>query len=245
MRYSARRGRGIVTAFIVIAWALIGYTFGWVTFAAITELTGVSDMEGRGAVPALLLAGPLGLAAGIPLGVSLWRKFQSDTRKRRWFAALSFTGIFAVPLGIYVFETVRTYDWLDSFGKTWALSYEIRMPAGARVPLKDTVVMTLRSRKETPTARIYQNSLLRRDDRLVIRAEFDLRYAQRDRTVALHIGDGPTYLFKARIAARPETVGYSGNEDGWVPVDEVEDKAGDKPRPPRPDERYEIRYSAR
>ena len=238
---------GSMTVIIVIVWTVVGFVAGVVLFGELGGLFGIPRMEGQQAMFGLLVGGPLGALCGLVFGLLLARRSRTDPRMARWFAAGGLCILFGVPLAIYLVETIRTWDQVDSYGGTKSLAYRIRLPTEAQSPAGLRIGVELRSDKESPTCKIYDYpyGLTREENRWIISGECAIRFAVSKRAIAARIGGGPNLLFRLRVQARPEIVPYSVSR--WYPVDEVQDTApGSLPRSPRPEETgYELLMSAR
>lgn len=232
-----------MTAFIVALWALLGFAVGTVMFGELAPLFGIRNMEGNAAYFGVLVGGPIGTAAGIAAALMLPRILGDDIRKKRIVALASLAVLIGIPLAIWAIESWRTHDHLTTRPNTWDLGYQIRAPAGEASPAGQKIGIELRSAKENPKCLVHEfpHGLTEQADRFAISGNCPLFYATPQRRLLVRIGDKPTLIFNVRVKARPEAATYSD----WFPVDEVYDNATGQTRPPRPDEKYEIRYGAR
>lgn len=231
-----------MTAFIVIIWILIGFAAGAVVGSEIGPLFGFRHMEGSSAIFGVFFGSPVGAVLGGWLGFRLAKRFD-DLRRRRYLVISSLAVVIGIPLGIWAFETARTWDQLYSYGGTFGLSFQVRLPAGTPSPADSKIGIELRSAKENPACNVYgyPHGLTQEGGHFLVSGECQLKYATPQRTLLVRIGDAPTLVFNVRVKARPESRTYSD----WFPVDEIYDNATGQKRPPRPDETYEIHYGAR
>ena len=232
-----------MTAFIVIAWILIGFVAGAVVGTEIGPLFGFRNMEGSSAIFGVFFGSPIGAVLGGWLGFKLARRFGDDLRKRRLVAIGSLALVVGIPFGIWLFETARTWDQLYQYGGTFGLSFQVRLPAGTPNPAESKIGIELRSAKENPTCNVsgYPHGLTQEGEHFLVSGECQLKYATPKRTLLVRIGEAPTLVFNVRVKSRPESRTYSD----WFPVDEIYNNATGQKRPPRPDEKYEIHYGAR
>lgn len=231
-----------MAAFIAVLWALLGFAVGTVLLGEMAPLFGIRDMEGNPAYFGVMVGGPIGLIAGASAALML-RRYLGDPRRSRLVALASLAVLIGVPLAIWAVETWRTHDHLTTRPNTWGLGYQVRMPPGAPSPAGEKIGIELRSAKENPKCTVHDSphGLTQQGDRFVISGNCPLVYATPQRKLLVRIDDKPTLIFNVRIRSRPESETYSE----WFPVDNIYDNATGQTRPPRADERYEIRYAAR
>jgi hypothetical protein len=232
-----------VTAFILILLGLIGFAVGTFVLGELAPLFGIRNMEGNAAYFGVLIGGPLGAVSGVIAGLLLRPYLNADPRRKRYAVLAGLAVLIGIPLGIWALETWRTHDHLTTRPNTWDLGYQVRLPAGEPTPAGGKIGIELRSAKENPKCGVheYPHGLTQQGDHFVISGNCPLFYATPQRTMLVRIADKPTLVFKVRVQARPEARTYSD----WFPVDEVYDNATGQTRPPRPEEKYEIRYAAR
>jgi hypothetical protein len=233
-----------VKTLIVIVWTLLGLVAGVFALGFFGEFIGISAREGQLGFFAVFVGAPIGACAGFAAGFVLARHHAGNPRVLRGLLGVPVAIAAAAVLGGYLFETIRTWDDIDDWGGTYSLSVQIRLPAGAPSPAGEKIGIQLFSAKENPECKVYDypHGLTREDDRYLVSASCELRYAVAERTIGVRIADGPTRYFKARVKARPESRTFSD----WYPPDQVKDNTpGAQFRAPRPDEIFEIRYGAR
>lgn len=232
-----------MNALIVILWTLTGFAVGVTVLGELAPLWGIPNREGAAGMFAIAVGGPLGTIAGVLLSLRLLRRYATDLRRKRYMAAGALAILIGVPLGLWAHETWRTWDRIYPSGDEYGLSFQIRLPAAHPSPEGAKIGIELRSPKENPSCIVYDHphGLSRESDRFIISARCPLRYRTAKRSILMRMGDEPTQVFEARVAARPESRTYSE----WFPADEVFDNVSGQRRPPRPDEKYEIRYAAR
>jgi hypothetical protein len=228
-----------VKALLVIVWTIVGLVAG----AFILSL-GIDAREGKAGMFAVFVGAPIGAIAGFMAGLAVAVRQGENRRALGRMLGGTVAGVVAIVLGVYAFETWRTWNDIDNWGGTYSLEYQVRLPAGAPSPGGQKIGMQLFSSKENPLcdAYDYPHGLQQQGDHFVISASCKLRYATADRTIGVRIGEGPTRYFKAKVGRRPQSAVYSD----WYRPDQVKDNVpGAQFRAPRPDEIFEIRYSAR
>jgi hypothetical protein len=240
------RGReevvGVKVALVVV-WTLVGLVVGMFVLGELGPLFGFRDMEGQSAMFTVMVGAPLGGAAGLLAAIGFVRAHAGNPRRLGQGLLIPIGLAAAIPFGIFLYEQIRTYDRIDSDGNPFDLTFQLRLPEGAPSPEGAPVALRLTSSKETPNCRINQApyGLSQQNGRFILSGNCDLFYAAAERTLAVTVGDGPTYLYTVRIASRPTTATYSE----WFPVDAVAATADGERRLPHPDEIAEIRYGAR
>lgn len=225
---------------LVIVWTLVGLVAG---AFVVGELLGIDAREGNAGIFAVFVGAPIGAIAGLMAGLAVAIRHGENRRALGRMLAGTVAGVAAIVLGAFAFETWRTWDDIDEWGSTYSLSFQVRLPAGAPSPAGEKFGIQLFSDKENPECKAfdYPHGLTQEGGRFLVSAECTLRYAAKDRTIGVAIGNGPTRYFKVKVAARPQSASYSQ----WYPVDQVKDGPGTEFRSPKPDEIYEIRYGAR
>ena len=211
-----------MTFLIVALWCIIGMVTGTVILGELGPLFGVRNMEGSPAIFGVFVGAPLGLVCGGFFGYRMAKGFGEDAAKRKRFLLLTFGGMAALIAGGFAFETIRTRDYIDTQyqGAMW-LNAQIRLPPGVVAPGKDKkIVMELRSDKETRKSSPYSEPDWKiTDGRAQAYASVEVYRATDKRTLAVTIGDGPTYLFNLKAPARPKKYSY---ESDWQKPDGVE-----------------------
>lgn len=216
-----------MTFLIVLVWGVIGLVGGMVIATELGPLFGVRHMEGSSAIFGVFTGAPLGLAAGAFFGFRRSRSYGDDARKRRRFLLASLGGIAALVAGGVVFELIRTRDYIDTSNQSaMSLNAQIRLPPGTAAPDKDKkIVLELRSDKETRKSSPYGvPDWTLKDGHAQAYANVEIYRATDKRTLAVTIGNGPTYLFRLKAPARPKTYSYEGD---WQKPDAVEGGARD------------------
>ncbi|MCR6735656.1 MAG: hypothetical protein NVV83_16945 [Afipia sp.] len=213
-----------MTFLIVLVWGVIGLAVGMVTATELGPLFGFRHMEGSSAIIGVFTGAPLGLAAGAIFGFRRSRGYGDDAERRRRFLLASLGGIAALVVCGVVFEMIRTRDDITSGGGAMWLNAQIRLPPGTAAPDKDKkIVMELRSDKETRKSSPYSvPDWTVTDGRAQATASVEVYRATDQRTLAVTIGDGPTWLFRLKAPARPKTYSYEGD---WQKPDGVEGAA--------------------
>ncbi|MGD9839737.1 MAG: hypothetical protein AB7F72_17300 [Afipia sp.] len=210
-------------AFLIVAvWSVIGLVGGMVIAAELAPLFGVRDMEGSSAIFGIFTGAPLGLIAGAWFGYRMAKGYGEDAAKRRRFLLASLAGIAMLVTGGVVFEMIRTSDYIDTSNQSamW-LNAQIRLPPGVAAPSRDKkITLELRSDKETRKSSPYSEPDWKfTDGRAQAYASVEVYRATDKRTLAVTIGDGPTYLFNLKAPARPKKYSYDGD---WQKPDGIE-----------------------
>jgi hypothetical protein len=224
---------------IVLTFAVTGFVFGLALGLTVGPFFGFPDMEGSAAIFAVLFAGPLGAAAGALGAAHLTRRYSAPEQRKKILTTVLYA-IVALLVGSTVISMIRSRGQLSQSAST--IAYEIRLPPGMPAPArKEDVSVELHSANDNRKAEIYDGLWLRDDNgRAVIRGRIEFFHVARDRAIRLRIGNGPMFLFKLRIAARPKSDrDFYGD---WFAVDQVDERAGSPPRPPHAVEALDIRY---
>ena len=229
--------------FVTILWTLVGATAGGMIGGALGDL-GANHAGDIGRIFGGLVAGALlGAVCGGIAGRALDRGFGGDVRKRKLLVIATCLTPLILVLGGFLFETVRSFDYLlPNHSAAW-LRYEVRLPPGTAAPDEKDVVAEFRTEKETRKQSFPGHDLdvERVGDRVVITGSFASYRTAKQRTLLLRIGGGPTYHFNLQLLPRPPS-GYAKDWSGnWHGAAQVEE-AGKTPRPPQPNETLEIRY---
>jgi hypothetical protein len=206
---------------LVIVWTIVGLVAGMFVFGELGPLFGYKDMEGESAYFAVMVGAPVGGLAGLFGAIAFARVHAGNRRRLAQGFIVPFAVAVAIPLGVYLYETIRTYDRLDSYGNPVGIGFQVRLPEGMPSPAGAKVGIKLVSSKESPECDIYDApyGLTEEDGRFILSGNCDLFYAVAERTLVVRIGDEPTYVYDVRVAARPQTGTYSE----WFPVDAVVD----------------------
>ena len=214
-----------MTFLIVALWSIIGMVAGSVILAELGPLFGVRHMEGSSAIFGAVVGAPLGLIGGGIFGYRMSKGYGEDIAKRKRFFLITLGGIAALIAGGVIFEMIRTSDYIDTSNQSaMSLRAQIRLPPGVAAPGKDkTIVMELRSDKETRKSSPYDvPDWTLANGRLQAMSSVEIYRATDNRTLAVTIGDGPTYVFKLKAPARPKVYSYEGD---WQKPDAVEGAA--------------------
>ncbi|MBQ8102232.1 MAG: hypothetical protein IJ127_04895 [Afipia sp.] len=214
-----------MTFLIVALWSIIGMAAGSVIFGELGPLFGFRHMEGSSAIFGVFVGAPLGLIGGGLFGYRVSKGYGEDIAKRKRFFLITLGGIAALIAGGVIFEMIRTSDYIDTSNQSamW-LNAQIRLPPGVAAPDKSKkIVMELRSDKETRKSSPYSEPDWKlTDGRMQAYSSVEIYRATDNRTLAVTIGDGPTYLFKLKVPARPKIYSYEGD---WQKPDAVEGAA--------------------
>jgi hypothetical protein len=213
-----------MTFLIVALWSIIGMVTGMVIFGELGPLFGFRNMEGSSAIFGAFAGAPLGLICGGFFGYRMSVRDRKDVAKRKRFFLLTLAGIAALIAGGFIFEMIRTRDDIVSGGGAMWLNAQIRLPPGTAAPDKDKkIVMELRGDKETRKSSPYDvPDWTIKDGRAQAYSSVEVYRATDKRTLAVTIGDGPTYLFRLKAPARPKKYSYEGD---WQKPDGVEGAA--------------------
>ncbi len=214
-----------MTVLIVALWSLVGAVTGMVILGELGPLFGFRNMEGSSAIFGAFVGAPLGLVCGGVFGYRMSKGYGEDIAKRKRFFLITLGGIAALIAGGFIFETIRTSDYIDTSNQSaMFLNAQIRLPPGVAAPDKSKkIVMELRSDKETRKSSPYSEPDWKlTDGHMQAYASVEVYRATDRRTLAVTIGDGPTYLFKLKAPARPKIYSYEGD---WQKPDGIEGAA--------------------
>jgi hypothetical protein len=214
-----------MTFLIVALWSIIGMVTGVVILGELGPLFGFRNMEGSSAIFGVFAGAPIGLICGGFFGYRMASGYGDDITKRKRFFLITLGGIAVLIASGFIFETIRTSDYIDTSNQSamW-LNAQIRLPPGVAAPDKSKkIVMELRSDKETRKSSPYSEPDWKMTDgRAQAYASVEVYRATDKRTLAVTIGDGPTYVFRLKAPARPKTYSYEGD---WQKPDAVEGAA--------------------
>ncbi|TXJ32608.1 MAG: hypothetical protein E6Q28_01225 [Afipia sp.] len=214
-----------MTFLIVALWSIIGMAAGAVILGELGPLFGFRNMEGSSAIFGAFAGAPLGLICGGFFGYRMSKGFGEDIAKRKRFFLITLGGIAALIAGGFIVETIRTRDYIDTSNQgAMFLNAQIRLPPGVTAPDKSKkIVMELRSDKETRKSSPYSEPDWKlTDGRMQATSSVEVYRATDNRTLAVTIGDGPTYVFNLKIPARPKKYSFEGD---WQKPDGVEGAA--------------------
>lgn len=214
-----------MTVLIVALWSLVGAVTGMVILGELGPLFGFRNMEGSSAIFGAFVGAPLGLVCGGVFGYRMSKGYGEDIAKRKRFFLITLGGIAALIAGGFIFEMIRTSDYIDTSNQSaMFLNAQIRLPPGVPAPDKSKkIVMELRSDKETRKSSPYSEPDWKlTDGRMQAYASVEVYRATDRRTLAVTVGDGPTYLFKLKAPARPKKYSYEGD---WQKPDGIEGAA--------------------
>ena len=214
-----------MTFLIVALWCIIGMAAGSVIFGELGPLFGFRNMEGSSAIFGAFVGAPLGLLCGGFFGYRMAKGFGEDIAKRKRFLLITLGGIAALIAGGFIIETIRTRDYIDTQNQgAMFLNAQIRLPPGVAAPDKSKkIVMELRSDKETRKSSPYDVPDWKlTDGRMQAYSSIEVYRATDKRTLAVTVGDGPTYVFKLKVPARPKKYSYEGD---WQKPDGIEGAA--------------------
>jgi len=227
---------------IVIIWILFGAAAGGMLGGALGDVS-ANHPGDIGAIFGGLVVGALigAVCAGLA-GRALNRKFPTGSPGRQWLVAATWLTPVILVLGGFLFEMVRTADQLTPSGGAAWLIYEVSLPPGTPAPSADAVVAEFRTEKETRKQSFAGHGVEveRAGNRAVIKGSFETYRTAQRRAVRLRIGDGLTHEFVLKLPPRPPS-GYSQGFSEWHGAEQVEE-AGQPPRPPLPNENWQIRY---
>jgi hypothetical protein len=215
-----------MTFLIVALWSIIGMVTGAVILGELGPLFGFRNMEGSSAIFGAFAGAPLGLICGAVFGYRTSAGYGADIAKRKRFFLITLGGIAALIAGGFIFEAIRTSDYIDTSNQSaMFLNAQIRLPPGVAAPDKSNrIVMELRSDKETRKSSPYGEPDWKIvNGRAQAYSSVEVYRATDKRSVAVTIGNGPTYLFKVKAPARPKIYSYEGD---WQKPDAVEGAAG-------------------
>lgn len=230
--------------FLVLSWILVGIAAGGMLGGALGDLAANHPGDIGLIFTGLLVGAALGGLTGGVIGKGLQSRFADDPRKLKLAGSATWIVAGLVVVGIVAFETAREKRAERTrLREHLVIRYEIRLPPGMSAN-PEHVILELRTSTGNEPPYPYQQRppVVQEDGRTVIRSGFQIFRTAAERAVALQLSYGqPTYLFKLRLPERPDP---GGAMTGWQPVDQVKEGGWFKsPRPPRADERLEIRYA--
>lgn len=214
-----------MTFLIVALWSIIGMVTGAVILGEFGPLFGFRNMEGSSAIFGAVAGAPLGLICGGFFGYRTSAGYGADIAKRKRFFLITLGGVAALIASGFIFEMIRTRDYIDTSNQSaMFLNAQIRLPPGVAAPDKSNrIVMELRSDKETRKSSPYSEPDWKIENgRAQAYASVEVYRATDKRSVAVTIGNGPTYLFKVKAPARPKIYSYEGD---WQKPDGIEGAA--------------------
>lgn len=181
-----------MTFLIVALWSIIGMVTGAVILGELGPLFGFRNMEGSSAIFGAFAGAPLGLICGAFFGYRMSAGYGADIAKRKRFFLITLGGVAALIAGGFVFELIRTSDYIDTSNQSaMFLNAQIRLPPGVAAPDKSNrIVMELRSDKETRKSSPYSEPDWKiTDGRAQAYASVEVYRATEQRTVAVTIGN--------------------------------------------------------
>jgi len=207
----------------------------------LAPLLGISSFEGASGYFAAFVMGPIGGLIGLCLGV--WIVFRYQAGHRGFVAIGKRASLVIVGLAALVTAGIAIrLATLENFpgGENPQLEFEIRLPANAAVPTKQTLDFEMQAGSQR-SGGLLRDEWLRRDgDRPVLVGFVPLYTRTSQRTLVVSRPGEPKLLFQIRAAATPKP---SAEYGAWQRVDFLDDgRAASAPRKPQPAEHFEIRY---
>jgi MFS family permease len=234
-----------MTFILAVLGGILGAALGWITvaFAAIviSGNLGVSDFEGARAMGAIFGIGPIGGLVGLIVG--MWLVLRA--RGVRGFTAtflrmpLVIDGIAALTAGgFWIAWEMR--PGLNSNGAPPRLLFEIRLPAGTKLPAsRETIGINLSTEKNTMPGTLFAGEERMDGDRPVIRGSVEMHFRSGWRILELKLPAEPDRLFVLKLATRP---GHDKEFRDWEHVTHVADTGDNRPRIAGPQDAFDIRY---
>ena len=131
-----------MTFLIVALWSIIGMVTGAVILGELGPLFGFRNMEGSSAIFGAFAGAPLGLICGAFFGYRMSAGYGADIAKRKRFFLITLGGVAALIAGGFVFELIRTSDYIDTSNQSaMFLNAQIRLPPGVAAPDKSNRIV--------------------------------------------------------------------------------------------------------
>ena len=234
--------RIVLVAFLT---AVVGCALALFAGDYITRLLHVSDFEGGRGYMLVFICGPLGIIAGLVVGVIV-----GICTKRAGFAGfLTAQGLSILIVGaIAGFLTGIIYLGSDKppkiDGKRLTLDFELRVPASVKIPEQPDGfairVSLYANNRDNRFAFIDWNSIVRQPDQITIPGHADLMTHSANRSLMASVGNEPsaTQFLEVRIPAAPRKQDETWSD--WTTATQHGDLS------PVPEaERFSIRYRVR
>nr|WP_249157015.1 hypothetical protein [Bradyrhizobium diazoefficiens] len=158
---------------------------------------------------ALLVYSPMGAIAGAVLANWLVGSAGKQTSNGSIASnSLKSLGVLALlcitGIGIYIAYAYATATpWLNRNGANPLLVFEVRFPAGVRVPTSaQGIAIELQTDLNTMPGKVYQAASYRDGDQAVIAGEVELAFRTSHRQLAVDIQDQPSRIYPIDLSAR-------------------------------------------
>ncbi len=218
--------------------AAAGFGIGLALGAVLAEAMAISSFEGAsgyfmGAI------GLLGALIGCPVGIVIALRFAGLRRPGaiagRGLAALGIIAAIVAAVVLYRLATVEHFS-----GASPRMHFEVRLPAGAKVPVRPQIDFEMQAGSQRSGGRFADPWLRYEDDRPVIGGSIDLYTRTSRRILVVSMQGYPRMLYTIRLPATPRPATEFGE---WQRADYADDREPNgQPRRLRPEEAFEIRY---
>ncbi|MBR0704032.1 hypothetical protein JQ599_29285 [Bradyrhizobium diazoefficiens] len=200
MKSSSRVAIGVVAA-------MAGYVATFVLLSLV-DFGNRADPITSGLL-ALLVYSPMGAIAGAVLANWLVGSAGKQTSNGSIASnSLKSLGVLALlcitGIGIYIAYAYATATpWLNRNGANPLLVFEVRFPAGVRVPTSaQGIAIELQTDLNTMPGKVYQAASYRDGDQAVIAGEVELAFRTSHRQLAVDIQDQPSRIYPIDLSAR-------------------------------------------
>lgn len=239
--------------YYVAFWGLLGGFLGLIAGIAVavfwrrpnTPADGSRTQDSvEAAVPAAPAATPASAveASPEPAGTTPSPRPGLDRNSR---SAAQFIGAI-VAIGVIVVGGFWFYGWITDntvAGSNQAaprLYYDVRLPVGTQLP-EDW--RSVDARLDTAAGQAWGQLTTERaspdDGRPTVSGFFELYYRSNYWILSITLPDRPTWVFRLPLPSAP---GHMKDYSDWRPVDFIDDRNADNPRPATADDGAEIRY---
>jgi hypothetical protein len=225
-----------------IVGAVVGGFLGIAGAAMLAPMLGITSFEGASGYFAVFIGGPIGVLAGIIVGVVLASRL-SGVRSggaiagRFGLVVLVIFGLVAAGLAYMWFER----DLVATGGPPPKLAFEIRLPPGTPAPAPADITIHLDSAKSHNPATLVTQQFRRDDDRPVIVGSVEIYYRESSRLLVMRLPNQPDRIFALKLGKDPK---HSKQLGPWQRVDHIFEQGQTAARRATAADNYEVRYRA-
>ena len=225
------------------AGAALGYVVAFAAALAFMPMLGVSDFEGKRAMLAAFIFGPIGAVAGLIAGIMFARRLAAElpiaAPGAGWLQIVVVLVLLAAAAGAFYIYFVGDRP-LGQNTAAPRLYFEMKIPAALSPPEKRRAIrINLDTDRNQMPADLSPERFTEADGVLTIPGSVELYYRTSERVLVLDLGTGTQIVFRPGIPASPDTSDWSE----WKKADGIftapEQTVG---AAPGPDDRYEARY---
>lgn len=192
------------------------YLLGGMVGAVVGYIAGVLAFDRLGSNPhdpiasgllAMLVFGPIGAIAGIVLGTKLvmrlCRRVGSGSVAGNSLKSLGVVVALVAGIGTiyYVYAVSVATPWLNPNAANPVLQFEIRLPAGAPLPVQP-ITVELQTDINTMPGVVVRDRFRQDDTQPVIVGEVDLAFRTAHRQLEVKVGNQPARLFRIGLDAK-------------------------------------------